>query len=137
MSTSLEPRLSESVALAKQFIEQNYSTIQSVTEVADHIAEPYNTLRLKFPREMKCTLEDYLIGARLRAAEELLLNSNLSVKEISWKVGYRDEAHFCKLFKEVHGATVKTYRHRRRFSFLISRTLGKLRKLFHGSTKIN
>jgi YesN/AraC family two-component response regulator len=42
----------------------------------------------------------YLIEIRLKHAYELLLHTNLTVKEIAEKVGYHDPFYFSKLFKK-------------------------------------
>lgn len=46
---------------------------------------------------------NYLIEIRLKHAYELLIHTNFTIKDISEKVGYRDQFHFSKLFKKHFG----------------------------------
>jgi YesN/AraC family two-component response regulator len=46
---------------------------------------------------------NYLIRIRLSKAKELLQKSNLSIKEISEAVGYKDPYYFSKLYKKYYG----------------------------------
>ena len=40
---------------------------------------------------------------RLKKAKQLLASSDLTVSEVSWKVGYKDVAHFHKSYKAAFG----------------------------------
>lgn len=53
---------------------------------------------------------NYLINLRLGKARKLLLESNLSVKEIAQLVGYKDAYYFSKLFKKYYGKSPTTFR---------------------------
>jgi len=52
----------------------------------------------------------YLQHQRLKEAKDLLQNSNLSISETAYRVGYIDVSHFTKLFKGFSGLTPKQYR---------------------------
>ena len=66
------------------------------------------TRRFKYATNM--TPVQYLQSRRLGVARELLQNSNLSIKEIAYRVGYLDVSYFTKLFKEFSSSTPKEYR---------------------------
>lgn len=53
---------------------------------------------------------DYLLKLRVIKAQSLLSNSNLSISEISTKVGYKDPEYFSRRFKKVTGTTPSNYR---------------------------
>lgn len=53
---------------------------------------------------------NYLILVRLKKAEVLLRNSNLSIKEIASYVGYDNPYYFSKLFKKKYKISPKEYR---------------------------
>jgi AraC-like DNA-binding protein len=52
----------------------------------------------------------YMQGQRMARAEQLLLGSDLKVREIAVRSGWADEFHFSRLFKQVHGLSPLAYR---------------------------
>jgi AraC-like DNA-binding protein len=50
-----------------------------------------------------CTPVDLLRKARLSEAYRLLLDSDLSVSEIAYKVGFTSPSYFTKCFKDEYG----------------------------------
>ena len=70
----------------------------------------------RFKREMGVSLEDYLIRLKInRAAELLTRNNEMTVKEISEKIGYYRCDYFIKIFKKYYGVTPGRYRYIRQF----------------------
>jgi AraC-like DNA-binding protein len=47
---------------------------------------------------------------RLKRAEELLAYTDLPIKSIAGRLGYRSRSHFWKLFKDAHGVDPEQYR---------------------------
>jgi len=56
------------------------------------------------------TFLDYLNLVRIRKAEELLLQSNLSIYEVAYQVGFNSTNYFSKLFKRIAGKQPSEYR---------------------------
>lgn len=52
----------------------------------------------------------YLQGLRVEEGRDLLGNSNLSIAEVSEKVGYQDSSHFSRLFRDIFTITPQDYR---------------------------
>jgi AraC family transcriptional regulator of arabinose operon len=52
----------------------------------------------------------YLDGIRIRKAQELLIGTSRSVKEISLEVGYRDPLYFSRAFRRKVGLSPKAFR---------------------------
>ncbi|MCW8131277.1 MAG: helix-turn-helix transcriptional regulator [Planctomycetota bacterium] len=61
---------------------------------------------------------DYVQQKRLERAQQLLIRSDLSVKEIAAQVGHPDPFHFSRLFKQVCGASPQHYRAQLRRSLI-------------------
>lgn len=82
------------------YIEHHYCEELSIAELAAmfDLTPNYLSSLLKSRKNIKFT--DYLTTLRLRKAKELLLSTNLSVREISEQVGYHSQSHFTKLFLE-------------------------------------
>ena len=56
------------------------------------------------------TLCAYLNDIRLKEAKKLLLNSNRTIAEIAYEVGFSDEKYFMKLFRRKENVTPSQYR---------------------------
>ena len=56
------------------------------------------------------TLCGYINNIRLAMAKDLLLNSNLNIAQIAYKVGFSDEKYFLKLFRRKENVTPTQYR---------------------------
>jgi len=50
-----------------------------------------------------------LLERRLRRAELLMLSGRWTVKQIAYRVGFRDEHHFSKMYKRLRGMTASSY----------------------------
>jgi len=78
------------------------------------LAELFGMSQRNFTRRFRSatnmTPVQYLQSQRLREAKELLQNSNLSIAEIAFRVGYIDVSYFTKLFKQFASITPKEYR---------------------------
>ncbi|MBQ7695087.1 MAG: helix-turn-helix domain-containing protein [Lentisphaeria bacterium] len=68
------------------------------------------TLMRHFRASFGCTPMEYLRRLRLRHAAELLLNSSLSVKEISDMSGFAAQAYFFRAFRRSYGVSPAEFR---------------------------
>ena len=63
-----------------------------------------------FNRTMGTTPMHYFQTVKMEAATSLLLNTTMSIKEISWKLGFASQYHFSRRFKTFSGASPTEYR---------------------------
>lgn len=63
-----------------------------------------------FVKEYLCSLSQYVNRVRIQQAMDLLQRSNLSVREISEKMGFEDCGYFIKVFKRQTGKTPLEYK---------------------------
>ena len=63
-----------------------------------------------FRKQMGVTLGEYILQKRLALAKQLLLNTNLSILDISERVGITDASYFIRTFKKQIGVTPQQYR---------------------------
>lgn len=73
------------------------------------------TARL-FKKETGTSIVNYIIQKRIDTAKDLLMNTALSVNQISDKVGYGNYSYFTKLFKKETGYTPVDYRRMKRMN---------------------
>ncbi len=56
----------------------------------------------------------FLQRRRMACAEQLLIGSDLLIREVATRAGYGDEFHFSRLFKRLHGTSPLAYREQAR-----------------------
>ena len=82
----------------------------SVEDIAAHIGVTRARLNRAFQKELRTSVQQYLIECRLRHAASLLKETSLSVKEITWQSGYSDQLVFSAAFKKRFGLSPTAYR---------------------------
>jgi two-component system response regulator YesN len=97
------------VKATKEYLELNYAEDISLEDMAEHV----NISPQYFSKLIKKTTGfnfiDWLSMLRVKKAKELLNNSNLTVKEVCFMVGYKDPNYFSRIFKKRIGITPSEY----------------------------
>ena len=98
---------------ARQYLQDNFDRDISLSDCAGKIGiSPYYLSHLF--REMTGeTFVEYLSGLRIEAAKRLALQTDLTVRELSERVGYQNTTYFCKVFKRMTGYTIGEFRKRK------------------------
>lgn len=78
-------------------------------ELSSRLGLDYEYMSRTFSNIEGKTLESLYINQRIEYAKELLEYSELSIKEIAYKLHYSSVAHFSKQFKQVAGITASSY----------------------------
>jgi transcriptional regulator GlxA family with amidase domain len=98
------------VQMVISLMENNLRRELLLSEMSQYVAlTPEHFCRI-FKAEMGRTPANYLKWLRIQRAKELLMTTFLSVKQIMFIVGARDESHFRRDFKSVCGMTPMQYR---------------------------
>ncbi|MFE5322744.1 AraC family transcriptional regulator [Paenibacillus sp. NPDC056579] len=95
---------------AIEFVHINYSQTVTIAEMADWIGLERKYLSKLFKAATGLSPQDYLIQFRLNKACELMNNPSLSIGEIAYSVGYKDQLLFSKMFKKLKGVSPSEYR---------------------------
>lgn len=74
-----------------------------VSELADALNTSQSTLLRKVKKTTGRTVANYIIFTRLETSRSLLENSEKTISEISFEVGFNDLSHFSTSFKKVYG----------------------------------
>ncbi|MCR5629583.1 AraC family transcriptional regulator [Eubacterium sp.] len=82
-----------------------------IREISTHTSISETSLKNYFNSMYGMNVSDYMRILRLKKAAELLLNTNISIAEISEKCGYSNQGRFAKAFKEHFGLLPLEYRH--------------------------
>lgn len=98
------------IRMAIHYVEQNYEKKIDLNSVSEYVNLSSVYFSHMFKKETGENFTDYLNGYRIKMAKQLLKNSDLSVKEISARVGFQDPQYFSKLFKKAVGLKPIEYR---------------------------
>ena len=103
-------QLSKECALAKRYIDANYSKNITLDLLADitHINKFY--LAHSFTECMGQSLISYLTQKRLSASKELLVSSNRSIAQVASSTGFSSQSYFSQIFRKETGMTPQQYR---------------------------
>lgn len=74
-----------------------------IAEYADMLHCHRSTLTRVMTQNSQITPQKFLLQARMKKAEHLLLNTHLSIKEAAFKSGFNDSNYFAMVFRKVHG----------------------------------
>lgn len=101
---------SEIVRRAAEYIRRRHASIRRIPQVAVDLDINYHTLRVRFRRETRLTLEQFLTRVRVEQALVLLDRDDLYIKEIAWEVGFQHEGQLTRAFQKLLGRTPQSIR---------------------------
>lgn len=105
-----EYTFNEIITQIKKDIDENYSTILSLTEITDKLYFSSGYASKMFKKYTNQTINEYLLERRMQEAKKLLKNSKLKSSEVARKVGYQSNTYFTTAFKKYTGLTPTEYR---------------------------
>jgi len=95
---------------ALRYIRENIRKPLQATDVAKGISVSRSCLYSRFLKVLGRSVYDDIRKARVQAISGFLVNTNLSIEEISAAFGYGSSAHFSRYFKTTTGMTPSAYR---------------------------
>lgn len=105
-----EYTLAETVAQIKHDIDENYATIQSLTQITDKLFFSSGYASKLFKKYTNITINEYLLERRMTEAKKLLKDKTLKSSKIGEMVGYQSNTYFTTVFKKYTGMTPTEYR---------------------------
>lgn len=97
---------------ACMIIRDNPSQNLSIEKLAEELKINYSLFRKSFKKYTGLSPMQYHASLRIKQAIHLLTNTDLSIKEISFNLGFCSVFYFSKLFKEKTGHTPGEFRKR-------------------------
>src|SRR5689334_19332593 len=85
---------------------------QQVQSLARLVNLSSSRLSHLFKGETRCSLKQFLLQRRLETAVELLRDTALSIKEVSYQSGYGHPPSFVRAFRQRFGCSPNYYRRR-------------------------
>ena len=102
-------RLPEAIRRIKEYIDENYTTLSGVEEIAAHFFYSREYLSRLFRRTLNTTVSDYLLGKKLAHAKRLLEKGG-SVTDACFASGFRNMSSFIRNFRDCTGVLPSVYR---------------------------
>lgn len=105
--TTIENRLVNDMV---NYLRANYKNPVSLVELANMLSYTPNYCGRLFRQTTGITFNDYLNNLRVKHACKLLLNPDLSIKEIASQCGFNSLEYFYATFKKFYGITPAKYK---------------------------
>ncbi|WDE99397.1 AraC family transcriptional regulator [Lentisphaera profundi] len=93
-----------------QYIEENLSADLRISDLANIYGCSAHAFSQSFSSVINCTPKEYLNRRLNQLAIELLIGSELNIKEIAYRLRFGDEFYFSRFFKKLNGVSPAIYR---------------------------
>ncbi len=94
---------------AMKYVEENYSRKITLSEVAQKLVVSSAYLSRTFKKSMGINLVAYINKVKMKHAQEMILQGNMTLQEIACEIGIENYNYFYLLFKEVYGISPSDY----------------------------
>ena len=100
----------ERIEYIREYIHVHLNENISIPNLARIVDLSERHFRDLFRQQVGLSPKQYLQNLRILRAEKDLLDLSYSIKEISQRLGYSNQFHFNRAFREVHGKSPSAYR---------------------------
>ena len=104
------PRYSPTILMALSYINRNYMRDLSLTQLSEYVYANASVLSSQFNDEVGMSLSEYVTGLRIKKAQELLRDTDMTVPAIAEQVGFTGAKYFREIFKKTTGLSPQGYR---------------------------
>lgn len=101
---------SKTVIQCMNYISRHLNRPVCVAEIAAEVRRNPDYLSHLFRKETGKTISAYILESKLRAAENMLLDSDCSCADVSAAFSFSSQSYFTKLFRQYSGETPKKFR---------------------------
>ncbi len=98
----------EAIIAARDFINERLDNPPNLTEIARHVGLNEFKLKYGFKEMFKSTIFGYLTDRRLNLANNYLKNTDKTLAQIAYDLGYSSPQHFSNQFRKKFGVTPKS-----------------------------
>ncbi len=101
--------LPENILMLQRYIDENFSQISSVSQVAEHFFYSREYVSRLFRKYFDITISDYITKRRISGSQSLIMQG-LPMIDIAYKVGFGSLSTFIRAFRTVTSMTPSEYR---------------------------
>ena len=94
----------------RNLVEIHFKELKRTSDYSQKLTISANYLNALIKEKLDLSAENYIQNRVILEAERLLLNTHLSVTEISFELGFSDKSHFGKYFKKVTNESPNQFR---------------------------
>ncbi|RPF54018.1 response regulator transcription factor [Aquisalibacillus elongatus] len=92
------------------YIEENYHERRSLSDIALAVNKSKFYISHLFKQETGQTISEYLQKVRTDQAKQLLKDTDKSIQEVGYQVGFDDQSYFSRIFKKWEGQTPNQFK---------------------------
>lgn len=104
------PQHTPLISKTLSILEENFMTELSLRSVAKELHVSEGHLSKLFHREMDIPFSNYINQLRIAKSKELLQNTNMTISEIAFAVGYNHQNYFTRVFKRLSNMSPSVFR---------------------------
>lgn len=93
-------------------LEERYDENLSMKEMAELAGLSSTQFNVRFRKLLRMPPTKYVVRLRIEAAQQRLLQTDRDITDIGMEVGFFDQSHFTRRFREITGMTPLGYRRR-------------------------
>tara|TARA_R110002049_G_scaffold183243_1_gene351180 strand:- start:2718 stop:3731 length:1014 start_codon:yes stop_codon:yes gene_type:complete len=95
---------------AAGYIKENLGNLGSIPEIAKKVGLNPNKLQQGFRYYFGKTVNEYILSTRLEIASTLLMDTDMAISEIVYKIGFNSLSYISKIFNDHFGMSPSKYR---------------------------
>lgn len=103
LENMLKPDYDDNIQKAIAYINDHLDEDLSIRNITKSINVSKSVLYKRFHACFNCTVSEYINARRIEKSIELLTKTDLSIEEISQKVGFSSTSYYSKTFKKLKG----------------------------------
>lgn len=109
MKMSTYNQSKHTMEVAKQYIEKHFTKPLTLEEVALEVKLSPTYFSKIFKEYFRATFIEYVTKIRMEEARKLIQENEISLKEISFLIGYNDPNYFSRVFKKHYGDSPRQF----------------------------
>ena len=107
----MKPLYNDFVLVAREIVQTNYGNeLFGCPQLCDALKMSRSHVHRKLISELNLSCSEFIKQIRLEKAKKLLIETNHSIYEIAFSVGYSDANYFSRSFSKIYGFPPSQFR---------------------------